>query len=86
MKVAALIALFTAWFLAFMYLFYRTVRHYHEHGVPMASGRLRENFKPWWNWKYMTRAFLWAQLKLGCLWLILTATCLFLAKLAMSMT
>ncbi|PKP82824.1 MAG: hypothetical protein CVT80_13080 [Alphaproteobacteria bacterium HGW-Alphaproteobacteria-2] len=86
MKVTSLIVLFTAWFFGNIYVLYRTFRNYHEHGVPMASGRIHENFIPWWNWKYMNRAFLWAQMKIGCLWIILTVTCLFLAIQAMKMT
>ncbi len=86
MKVAALTVLFTAWFFVNIYLIYRTLRNYHQHGVPMVSSRLRENFTPWWNWTHMSRAFVWGQLKIGCLWTILTVTCLLLATLAMNMT
>ncbi len=79
--VIALSALFIGWFFATMYLMFRGFRLYHEHLVPMYPERLRPHW-PWWNWKYMTKAFVLRAALIALLHLAITAACLFMAWLA----
>lgn len=57
MTLAILITLFVAWFFGTMFLLYKGIRLYHKHGVPMIPSEPPLLRLPWWNWKYMTRAF-----------------------------
>jgi hypothetical protein len=78
--IAGLAAIFTAWFFANMWVFYRSVRLYDEHRVPMVPPRLGF-YPPWWRWKYFTRAFVLRRAVLIAVHFGITAFCLWLASL-----
>lgn len=80
--VLSLAAIFTAWFLAGMWLLYLRLRSYSDHGVPMVPSRWKRALLPWWNWKHFTWAFLARNAMLALLHIGITALALWLAWLA----
>ena len=71
------------WFFATMFVMYRGFSLYNAHGVPMIPKDRWLIFWPWWNWKYMTSAFVWSVIKLSALHVAITAACLYLAVLVL---